>query len=151
MADSMQEARTGAYFEEAPIRTDDLIRAGGLGARDDIGQPLPSAMDATDTEEELRALEDPKDTEAGVTSSPHPGLGSDPSRAPLPETDRTDIFSDSNSADDIAAVMSQDLHNRFVPGGTESELDAPDGGVTGSYGVGVGGNKGGGFGVQMGP
>ena len=45
----------------APISADDLARAGGLGAKDDMGHALPVAVDATDFEEELMGLEGPSD------------------------------------------------------------------------------------------
>lgn len=64
---------------EAPISTDDLFRAGGLGAGDGVGSAMPTTVDATDYEESLMdaaEYEDQKD----VQSHPHlhPGLGLQP-------------------------------------------------------------------------
>ena len=39
---------------EAAISADDVMRAGGFGAKDDIGSLLPTAMDSTDFEASLR-------------------------------------------------------------------------------------------------
>ena len=50
----------------APITADDLARAGGLGAKDDMGHALPVAVDATDFEEELMGLEGASDAKGKV-------------------------------------------------------------------------------------
>ncbi|EEF27924.1 conserved hypothetical protein [Ricinus communis] len=57
---------------EASITTDDVIRAGGFGARDDINSFLPVASDSTDFEAtvlDARYYEEPQ----GEIS--RPGLG----------------------------------------------------------------------------
>jgi hypothetical protein len=62
---------------EAPISTEDLARAGGLGARDDLASPMPTTVDATDFEESLmdaREYED-KEGDAEAALHLHPGLG----------------------------------------------------------------------------
>lgn len=42
---------------EVPITADDLMRAGGFGATDDIGTILPAASDFTDFEDHLRDVQ----------------------------------------------------------------------------------------------
>ncbi|CAA6662142.1 unnamed protein product [Spirodela intermedia] len=51
---------------------DDVERAGGFGARDDIGSFLPVAMDSTDFEASLR---DAREFEGPQHDVSHPGLG----------------------------------------------------------------------------
>ncbi|XP_051210092.1 uncharacterized protein [Lolium perenne] len=57
---------------EAAISADDVMRAGGFGAKDDIGSLLPTAMDSTDFEASLR---DARDFEDEQEKPSHPGLG----------------------------------------------------------------------------
>ncbi|KAJ6802773.1 uncharacterized protein M6B38_191480 [Iris pallida] len=57
---------------EASILADDVLRAGGFGARDDIGSFLPVAIDSTDFEASLR---DAKDFEEPQGEILRPGLG----------------------------------------------------------------------------
>lgn len=57
---------------EAAISADDVMRAGGFGAKDDIGSLLPTAMDATDFEASLR---DARDFEGEKEQPSRPGLG----------------------------------------------------------------------------
>jgi hypothetical protein len=57
---------------EAAISTEDVMRAGGFGAKDDIGSLLPTAIDSTDFEASLR---DARDFEGGNEAPSHPGLG----------------------------------------------------------------------------
>ena len=57
---------------EAAISADDVMRAGGFGAKDDIGSLLPTAMDCTDFEASLR---DARDFEGEKEQPSHPGLG----------------------------------------------------------------------------
>jgi hypothetical protein len=57
---------------EAAISADDVMRAGGFGAKDDIGSLLPTAMDSTDFEASLR---DARDFEGEREQPSHPGLG----------------------------------------------------------------------------
>ncbi|EES18439.1 hypothetical protein BDA96_09G194100 [Sorghum bicolor] len=57
---------------EASISTEDVIRAGGFGAKDDIGSLLPTAIDSTDFEASLR---DARDFEGEKEAPSHPGLG----------------------------------------------------------------------------
>lgn len=57
---------------EAAISADDVMRAGGFGAKDDIGSLLPTAMDSTDFEASLR---DARDFEGEQEQPSHPGLG----------------------------------------------------------------------------
>lgn len=47
-------ATSGEVNMEASITTDDVIRAGGFGARDDISSFLPVASDSTDFEATIR-------------------------------------------------------------------------------------------------
>ncbi|KAI3932045.1 hypothetical protein MKW92_027007 [Papaver armeniacum] len=77
--------------EEARITTEDVIRAGGFGARDDIGSFLPVAMDSTDFEASIRDArgyedeeeenvinQDPETTASKIQEqgqSKRPGLG----------------------------------------------------------------------------
>ncbi|XP_062231761.1 uncharacterized protein LOC133929145 [Phragmites australis] len=57
---------------EAAISTEDVVRAGGFGAKDDIGSLLPTAVDSTDFEASLR---DARDFEGEREEPSHPGLG----------------------------------------------------------------------------
>ncbi|VAH20631.1 unnamed protein product [Triticum turgidum subsp. durum] len=57
---------------EAAISADDVMRAGGFGAKDDIGSLLPTAMDSTDFEASLR---DARDYEGEKEKPSRPGLG----------------------------------------------------------------------------
>ncbi|KAK4371373.1 hypothetical protein RND71_010848 [Anisodus tanguticus] len=57
---------------EADIAMDDVIRAGGLGARDDLNSVLPMAADTTDFEASIR---DAWDYEGRRESINRPGLG----------------------------------------------------------------------------
>uniref|UniRef100_M8B8M0 Uncharacterized protein n=1 Tax=Aegilops tauschii TaxID=37682 RepID=M8B8M0_AEGTA len=54
------------------VNADDVMRAGGLGAKDDIGSLLPTAMDSTDFEASLR---DARDFEGEQEQPARPGLG----------------------------------------------------------------------------
>ena len=66
------EGVTGEVNMEAAITADDVMRAGGFGARDDIGSFLPVAIDSTDFEASLR---DARDFEEPQGEIPRPGLG----------------------------------------------------------------------------
>ncbi|XP_008806581.1 uncharacterized protein LOC103719220 [Phoenix dactylifera] len=66
------ENNTGDVNMEAAITTDDVIRAGGFGARDDISSFLPVAIDSTDFEASLR---DARDFEEPQEEISRPGLG----------------------------------------------------------------------------
>ncbi|XP_020576646.1 uncharacterized protein LOC110022171 [Phalaenopsis equestris] len=57
---------------EATISADDVARAGGFGARDDIGSFLPVAADSTDFE---ASLLDARDFEEPQGEKRRPGLG----------------------------------------------------------------------------
>ncbi|KAJ4830983.1 hypothetical protein Tsubulata_009301 [Turnera subulata] len=57
---------------EASITTDDVLRAGGLGARDDISSFLPVASDSTDFEETILNA---KNYEGAQGETSRPGLG----------------------------------------------------------------------------
>ncbi|KAL8095347.1 uncharacterized protein LOC141692709 [Apium graveolens] len=57
---------------EAPITSVDVMRAGGFGARDDIGYFLPVASDSTDFE---ASLCDARDYEEPQENIGKPGLG----------------------------------------------------------------------------
>ncbi|KAL6839196.1 hypothetical protein ACP4OV_030868 [Aristida adscensionis] len=63
---------TGDVNMEAAISTEDVVRAGGFGAKDDIGSLLPTAIDSTDFEASLR---DARDFEGEKERPSHPGLG----------------------------------------------------------------------------
>ncbi|KAF9593858.1 hypothetical protein IFM89_025649 [Coptis chinensis] len=63
---------TGEVNMEAAITSDDVVRAGGFGARDDIGSFLPVAIDSTDFEASLR---DARDYEEPQGETNRPGLG----------------------------------------------------------------------------
>lgn len=63
---------TGDVNMEASIEPDDVARAGGFGARDDIGSFLPVAMDSTDFEASLR---DARDYEEPQGNLDRPGIG----------------------------------------------------------------------------
>ncbi|XP_010543509.1 PREDICTED: uncharacterized protein LOC104816402 [Tarenaya hassleriana] len=57
---------------EASILAEDVIRAGGFGAKDDISSFLPVASDSTDFEESIRVARDYEEAQGEVH---RPGLG----------------------------------------------------------------------------
>lgn len=63
---------SGDVNMEVPITPDDVIRAGGFGARDDIGSFLPVASDSTDFEASIRDARDYEEPQGEVS---RPGLG----------------------------------------------------------------------------
>ncbi|KAI3412529.1 uncharacterized protein J3R85_017229 [Psidium guajava] len=63
---------SGEVNMEALIVPDDVIRAGGFGARDDISRFLPVASDCTDVEAALRDARDYEELQEEVC---RPGLG----------------------------------------------------------------------------
>ncbi|XP_059668384.1 uncharacterized protein LOC132313573 isoform X2 [Cornus florida] len=63
---------SGEVNMEATILSDDVIRAGGFGARDDISSFLPVASDSTDFE---ASLLDARDYEEPQEKICRPGLG----------------------------------------------------------------------------
>lgn len=63
---------TGDVNMEASINADDVIRAGGFGARDDISSFLPVASDSTDFEATIR---DAREYEEPQGEMCRPGLG----------------------------------------------------------------------------
>ncbi|KAL1351231.1 hypothetical protein HN51_015165 [Arachis hypogaea] len=65
---------SGEVNMEAFITTDDVIRAGGFGARDDISSFLPVAIDSTDFEASIRDARDYEEPEPQGEVS-RPGLG----------------------------------------------------------------------------
>ncbi|GAB2210125.1 hypothetical protein Droror1_Dr00015383 [Drosera rotundifolia] len=62
----------GEVNMEATITSDDLLRAGGFGARDDLNSFLPAASDLTDFE---ASLNDAREYEEPQRVSRRPGLG----------------------------------------------------------------------------
>jgi len=64
--------QSGQVNMEAAINADDVIRAGGYGARDDLSSFLPVASDSTDFE---ASLLDARDYEEPRGEQPRPGLG----------------------------------------------------------------------------
>ncbi|XP_057960876.1 uncharacterized protein LOC131152929 isoform X2 [Malania oleifera] len=62
----------GEVNMEASIASNDVIQAGGFGARDDISSFLPVASDFTDFEASLRNARDYEEPEAATH---RPGLG----------------------------------------------------------------------------
>ncbi|CAH8379394.1 unnamed protein product [Eruca vesicaria subsp. sativa] len=67
-----REKPHGDVNMEASISAEDVIRAGGFGAKDDIGSFLPVASDSTDFEESLRSARDYEEAQPAVQ---RPGLG----------------------------------------------------------------------------
>ncbi|WOK96805.1 hypothetical protein Cni_G05513 [Canna indica] len=63
---------TCVVYTDVTLSLDDVIRAGGLGARDDISSVLPVAIDSTDFEASLR---DARDFEEPQGQIRRPGLG----------------------------------------------------------------------------
>ncbi|KAL5203387.1 hypothetical protein ABZP36_014339 [Zizania latifolia] len=63
---------SGDVNMEAAISAEDVMRAGGFGAKDDIGSLLPTAIDFTDFEASLR---DARDFEGESEKPLYPGLG----------------------------------------------------------------------------
>ncbi|PON38928.1 hypothetical protein TorRG33x02_343980 [Trema orientale] len=62
----------GEVNMEASILADDVIRAGGFGARDDIGSFLPVASDFTDFEAMIRDAREYEEPQGEIC---RPGLG----------------------------------------------------------------------------
>lgn len=67
-----QEKLVGDFNIEATITEDDVQRAGGFGATDDIRSFLPVALDSTDFEASLRSARDYEEPQGEVS---RPGLG----------------------------------------------------------------------------
>ncbi|KAF5747966.1 hypothetical protein HS088_TW05G00697 [Tripterygium wilfordii] len=63
---------SGEVNMEAHIIADDIIQAGGLGARDDIGSFLPVASDSTDFEATIRDAREYEELQEEIS---RPGLG----------------------------------------------------------------------------
>nr|XP_043636978.1 uncharacterized protein LOC122607959 isoform X2 [Erigeron canadensis] len=63
---------SGDVNMEASISADDVMRAGGYGARDDISSFLPVASDSTDFEATLRDARDYEEPQKDIS---RPGLG----------------------------------------------------------------------------
>ncbi|XP_039013425.1 uncharacterized protein LOC120143074 [Hibiscus syriacus] len=63
---------SGEVNMEASVTADDVIRAGGFGARDDISSFLPIASDWTDFEASIRNARDYEEPQGDVS---RPGLG----------------------------------------------------------------------------
>ncbi|KAF5182648.1 hypothetical protein FRX31_027764 [Thalictrum thalictroides] len=63
---------TGEVNMEGSMTSDDVVRAGGFGARDDIGSFLPVAIDSTDFESSLRDARDHEEPQEQIN---RPGLG----------------------------------------------------------------------------
>ncbi|XP_071717054.1 uncharacterized protein [Rutidosis leptorrhynchoides] len=63
---------SGDVNMEASISAEDVIRAGGYGARDDISSFLPVASDSTDFEASLRDARDYEEPQKDIC---RPGLG----------------------------------------------------------------------------
>ncbi|XP_022155939.1 uncharacterized protein LOC111022939 isoform X1 [Momordica charantia] len=62
----------GEISMEASMTTDDVLRAGGFGARDDIGSFLPVASDSTDFEATILNARDYEGPQGKIS---RPGLG----------------------------------------------------------------------------
>ncbi|KAL9273181.1 hypothetical protein AKJ16_DCAP25862 [Drosera capensis] len=62
----------GEVNMEATVTSDDILRAGGFGARDDLNSFLPAASDLTDFE---ASLNDAREYEEPQGVSGRPGLG----------------------------------------------------------------------------
>lgn len=63
---------SGEVNMEALITPDDVVRAGGFGARDDISSFLPVASDSTDFEATIRDARDYEEPQGDIC---RPGLG----------------------------------------------------------------------------
>ncbi|MBA0650790.1 hypothetical protein Goklo_018172 [Gossypium klotzschianum] len=63
---------SGEANMEVSLTTDDVIRAGGFGARDDIGSFLPVASDSTDFEASIRDARGYEEPQGDIH---RPGLG----------------------------------------------------------------------------
>ncbi|ESQ40312.1 hypothetical protein EUTSA_v10016002mg [Eutrema salsugineum] len=72
MSKDGREQPHGEVNMEASISAEDVIRAGGFGAKDDIGSFLPVASDSTDFEESIRSARDYEEPQPKVQ---RPGLG----------------------------------------------------------------------------
>ncbi|KAL1201499.1 hypothetical protein V5N11_002700 [Cardamine amara subsp. amara] len=70
--DGRDQQPRGEVNMEASISAEDVIRAGGFGAKDDIGSFLPVASDFTDFEESIRSTRDYEEPQPEVQ---RPGLG----------------------------------------------------------------------------
>lgn len=70
--DHAGDMNVGEVNMEATILADDVMRAGGYGARDDISSFLPVASDSTDFEASLRDARDYEEPQKDIC---RPGLG----------------------------------------------------------------------------
>ncbi|RAL51858.1 unnamed protein product [Cuscuta campestris] len=68
----VQRGAAGEVNMEAEITPDDVMRAGGFGARDDIGSFLPTAVDTTDFEASIRDARGYEEPQEAIC---RPGLG----------------------------------------------------------------------------
>ncbi|XP_020591975.1 uncharacterized protein LOC110032629 [Phalaenopsis equestris] len=69
---SKSESANDSVNMEAIVTADDVVRAGGFGARDDIGSFLPVAADSTDFEASLLEAQSFEETQE---EKKRPGLG----------------------------------------------------------------------------
>ncbi|XP_038905784.1 uncharacterized protein LOC120091740 [Benincasa hispida] len=69
---SQQVDMAGEISMEASMSADDVLRAGGFGARDDIGSFLPVASDSTDFEATILNARDYEGPQGEIS---RPGLG----------------------------------------------------------------------------
>ncbi|XP_043692280.1 uncharacterized protein LOC122642766 [Telopea speciosissima] len=79
LGDDVEQVAASADMEtpgevnmEAFVTADDIIKAGGFGARDDISSLLPVAIDSTDFEASLRDARDYEEPQGEIS---RPGLG----------------------------------------------------------------------------
>ncbi|KAK9065707.1 hypothetical protein SSX86_015108 [Deinandra increscens subsp. villosa] len=70
--DDDADMESGDVNMEASVSADDVMRAGGFGARDDISSFLPVASDSTDFEASLRDAREYEEPQKDVC---RPGLG----------------------------------------------------------------------------
>ena len=94
---------------EAPVSEEDVLKAGGLGARDSLGTPLPEAMDATDFEEAVMSAVD-----EGAEKHNHFGVGYDGHQT-------GDDEEEDEEEEEVAEMPEKQLNDIFVPASGQTQ------------------------------
>ena len=97
---------------EAPVSEEDVLKAGGFGARDALGTPLPEAMDATDFEEAVMSAD-----EQGGEKHNHFGVGYDVQQV----EDEEEEDADAEEEQEVAEMPEKQLNDIFVPASGQTQ------------------------------
>ncbi|XP_051149495.1 uncharacterized protein LOC127264132 [Andrographis paniculata] len=105
--DDVRVTSEGAINMEASVTADEVVRAGGFGATDDIGHVLPVAGDSTDIEDHFRNIqgyEDAGDDKAGGQQNDN-----------LKHGDVADTYVDSDDVTRAGGYGATDNISNFLP------------------------------------